>query len=75
MNNMQIVIVCLLIMALTMKKTIGFTVLSFFSFALNGKSFNKEGILLSIIACVLIVLQISLLYIVMTHLPFYLEYK
>lgn len=72
---MQIVIVCLLIMALTMKKTIGFTVLSFFSFALNGKSFNKEGILLSIIACVLIVLQISLLYIVMTHLPFYLEYK
>lgn len=74
MNN-AIFAISVLIMVLTMKKTIGFTVLSFFSFALNGKSFNKEGVLLTVIAVFLIIMQVCLVYLAVTHAPFYLEYK
>lgn len=75
MNNTTIFVLAMLIMAVTMKKTIGFSVLAFFSFILQGKSFDKEGILLSVIAVVLIILQVTMLYIAVTHAPFHLEYK
>ena len=75
MNNTTIFAFSVLVMVMTMKKTIGFTVVSFFSFALQGKSFNKEGIMLTLIAVLLILLQVSMLYLAVTHAPFHVEYK
>lgn len=75
MNNMQIVGMCLLIMALTMKKTIGYSVLAVFGFALNGRTLDKEVVLLSVISFFLIVLQVTLLYILVTHMNFSLGCK
>lgn len=53
-----------------MKKTIGYVALSFFGFFLNGKSFDKEITLISMMAICLVVLQITLLFIVVQTFPF-----
>ena len=70
MHNLLIFSVCLLLMLLNMKKTIGYVALSFFGFFLNGKSFDKEITLISMMAICLVVLQITLLFIVVQTFPF-----